>query len=892
MLVLVKWTMFDIKFFILNIFISLVFHSPKISCSNLNYNEIYNDYDSTLQSQKTIPENIYNSAEVQTQTSFLNSEINNNNNDKENNENLDGDDDDDNNNNDDDNSSDLDEQKFNKGDLYPDYSILNGRNQVQLKSEDIEQKELVEQQQQQQQQQKQQYQQYEYEKSSSTPIALITTTTSSSLLSAFYDENINNDNSYNNNNNNIKKDNENENEQQLKQKQQQEHEQENINDSLDRRTESEEDLHNKFTSSLSSPSLSSSIENFKVDEIKYLDENFLINHRGQIQSNFDKHKIHQRKGSNVNNFNNSNINKHKKTLKFKDFESFLRHNQLNTNNEDKEISISTHNNIKPTYDQHQSQYTEDKIRTLDDNPVITSEDKDDDIIPLYQKNEKFHNRYHNINHHQYNHNNHHHHHHHHHQQQHQQHQHLRNQRYPTEQLHQQRYHRLHHLHNRYHQYNNIQHHHHHQHNHNINKMKHHTKKWPNLSRSQYQLPSEQNDYIDDLPPYIKKYNRRTKQLQDLLEGTISPQSAQPLPSSSLHSISKSQSYPPSSSSSSIFSSQSNKQEQQIQSTSLLNPIQRTTIKPSSYSLSKKKIKNERIHRNHNKKWTIEDLFEEQRANPNTPNTNSDDDDQYMNDSTSLQQNSNFNINNNNKNYSNNGNKNNRNGQNQIIPNMRIGTSTMTTTPTTQKPNITTTTTIKNYVLEHKEMLKTNELPIDNDNDNNDDDDDDDDIDFSQENSIEYDTVDNKNLNSFKNLPSAIVNNNDNSKSKSLFTTNNRIVPITSSNYNNNNNNNRNRFSNNENNNNNNNNNDNSTLSSENNNNNNNNNNNDNNKWSSRTNSFIYHRVEAPRMVGIGDIGKKQRLPFVAITDRKLELSKMQQKNRQSNMYEQNHFPMP
>lgn len=45
-------------------------------------------------------------------------------------------------------------------------------------------------------------------------------------------------------------------------------------------------------------------------------------------------------------------------------------------------------------------------------------------------------------------------------------------------------------------------------------------KWPNLTRLQTQL---NQDIIDDsLPPYIKKYNRRNKQLINLLEGTISP----------------------------------------------------------------------------------------------------------------------------------------------------------------------------------------------------------------------------------------------------------------------------------------------------------------------------------------------------------------------------------
>ena len=45
-------------------------------------------------------------------------------------------------------------------------------------------------------------------------------------------------------------------------------------------------------------------------------------------------------------------------------------------------------------------------------------------------------------------------------------------------------------------------------------------KWPNLSRLQSQL--HQDIINEELPPYIKKYNRRNKQLINLLEGTISP----------------------------------------------------------------------------------------------------------------------------------------------------------------------------------------------------------------------------------------------------------------------------------------------------------------------------------------------------------------------------------
>lgn len=58
-------------------------------------------------------------------------------------------------------------------------------------------------------------------------------------------------------------------------------------------------------------------------------------------------------------------------------------------------------------------------------------------------------------------------------------------------------------------------------------------------------------------------------------------------------------------------------------------------------------------------------------------------------------------------------------------------------------------------------------------------------------------------------------------------------------------------------------------------------------------SFVYHRVidASPRQVGTGNTGRKQRLPFVAITDRRLETTKKAQLERQKD-FEQNHYPMP
>lgn len=47
---------------------------------------------------------------------------------------------------------------------------------------------------------------------------------------------------------------------------------------------------------------------------------------------------------------------------------------------------------------------------------------------------------------------------------------------------------------------------------------HHKDKWPYFAKVKTHL----DDESDDLPPYLKKYNRRNKQLIDLLEGTLPP----------------------------------------------------------------------------------------------------------------------------------------------------------------------------------------------------------------------------------------------------------------------------------------------------------------------------------------------------------------------------------
>lgn len=62
--------------------------------------------------------------------------------------------------------------------------------------------------------------------------------------------------------------------------------------------------------------------------------------------------------------------------------------------------------------------------------------------------------------------------------------------------------------------------------------------------------------------------------------------------------------------------------------------------------------------------------------------------------------------------------------------------------------------------------------------------------------------------------------------------------------------------------------------------------------------FFYHRIDAPRTVGVGETGRKQRLPFVAITDRRLEPSKLLSSggtvaaNAAVSKRENNILPMP
>lgn len=112
----------------------------------------------------------------------------------------------------------------------------------------------------------------------------------------------------------------------------------------------------------------------------------------------------------------------------------------------------------------------------------------------------------------------------------------------------------------------------------------HQDRYPNLARLQSQLKEDRDK---DLPPYVRKYNRRNKQLFDLIEGTNSPDS---LASSSSHAGGGGQ-----------------RKKQHHHHHHHHNHPGTSSSGPSVDHLSHK----EKIER-----WIAENLFEEQRRNPN------------------------------------------------------------------------------------------------------------------------------------------------------------------------------------------------------------------------------------------------------------------------------------
>lgn len=115
----------------------------------------------------------------------------------------------------------------------------------------------------------------------------------------------------------------------------------------------------------------------------------------------------------------------------------------------------------------------------------------------------------------------------------------------------------------------------------------HQERYPNLARLQTQLKEDRDK---DLPPYVRKYNRRNKQLFELIEGTNSPDS---LASSSSHAGGGGRGQ--------------RKKQHHHHHHHPHNHRGTSGSGPSVDHLSHK----EKIER-----WIAENLFEEQRRNPN------------------------------------------------------------------------------------------------------------------------------------------------------------------------------------------------------------------------------------------------------------------------------------
>ncbi|CAD7089716.1 unnamed protein product [Hermetia illucens] len=311
-------------------------------------------------------------------------------------------------------------------------------------------------------------------------------------------------------------------------------------------------------------------------------------------------------------------------------------------------------------------------------------------------------------------------------------------------------------------------------------------KWPHLRRIEYQITKDErreqdeNDDEGELPPYIRKYNRRNKQLLDLLEGTIPPPttttfSAAPIPAMVQYSD---------------FNDDDSERRNNRKHSRASHPEGRT-----------------HYHNHKNPKWIMEDLFEEQRANPNNPKI---EDDQYPNDS--------------------------------LMPSK---------SPTSAEAKRISDMDYKN-VLKRKDFSDEDEDSIENMSK----DEDDEHLKSIQQNELPTRSVISDLRVSEKTLSGdgkssqkdAVAPPSKTGKPGDNLAANSVASPT-------------------------------ETL-----------------KISPKANQFIYHRVASSRSVGTGtnirgvDGGsRKQRLPFVAITDRRLEMSKMQKPTAD---FQQNHLPLP
>ncbi|XP_055843371.1 uncharacterized protein LOC129910130 [Episyrphus balteatus] len=320
-----------------------------------------------------------------------------------------------------------------------------------------------------------------------------------------------------------------------------------------------------------------------------------------------------------------------------------------------------------------------------------------------------------------------------------------------------------------------------------------------------QKSAKKEEEDPNLPPYIKKYRRRNKQLMDLLEGTKPPSTQAPQWSSSV-----------------------------LKPGPIDGSYQNHHHQHRKHHNHRQHRNHQRSHRHKNSKWQIEDLFEEQRANPNNPNKTT----VYSEVAKPTP---------------------------SVVDSSR-STITSTTTTTTQPTTLSPFDELLKHENEHLKLLQENKLPaedvsisrelydwaIDTSNDqpldqefNNDDDDNEEYIDLNHSRLHRWKTS-NRNASPIKypttttRRPVASVR-----RPNAVYGSIIRSPPTSTA---------------------------------------------------RPINSFVYHRVvESPRAVGAGQTGRKQRLPFVAITDRRLETSRKGMGNAgvlARKDFEQNHFPMP
>ncbi|XP_055910218.1 uncharacterized protein LOC129944657 [Eupeodes corollae] len=324
---------------------------------------------------------------------------------------------------------------------------------------------------------------------------------------------------------------------------------------------------------------------------------------------------------------------------------------------------------------------------------------------------------------------------------------------------------------------------------------------------------KQEEEEANLPPYIKKYRRRNKQLKDLLEGTKPPSTIAPQWSSSV-----------------------------LKPGPIDGSYQNHHHQHRNHHNHRQHRNHQRQHRHKNSKWQIEDLFEEQRANPNNPNKTT----VYSEVAKPTP---------------------------SVVVDSRSTTTTTPTTTTTSTTTLSPFDELLKHENEHLKLLQENKLPAEdvsisrelydwaidtsNDqplgrqefnqdivNDDNDDDLDDDYIDLNQNRQHKWKTS-NRNASPVKSPTTTTRRPAPSVRRPSVYGSIIRSPPTSTP---------------------------------------------------RPINSFVYHRVvESPRAVGAGQTGRKQRLPFVAITDRRLETSRKGMGNAgvlAHKDFEQNHFPMP